>query len=60
MTKEQIENKIKEILNVRTQAQQTLANAQQQLIACSGALQVLEELLKSEEKEKTEDETVKD
>lgn len=53
MDKTTLLNKIEEIKRVQGQAQQ-------QLIACSGALQVLEELLKSEEKEKAEDETVKD
>lgn len=53
MDKTTILGKIEEIKRVQEQSHQ-------QLIACSGALQVLEELLQSEEKEKAEDETVKD
>lgn len=48
MTKETIEKKIDELMKVRTQAQQ-------QLIACDGALQILNELLNDEEKENNDE-----
>lgn len=55
MTNEQLQKKIEEISNVRIQAQQ-------QLIACDGALQVLHDLLNAEEDRevKEEDETTTD
>lgn len=53
MSKETIEKKIDELMKVRTQAQQ-------QLIACEGALQVLQELLNAEENEVKDNETATD
>ena len=53
MSKELIEKKIQEITEIAQKIQQRLAEQQQQFIACQGALEVLEDLLKSCTEEKT-------
>lgn len=60
MKKEQIEKKIEEIKEMAQKIQQSISEQQQQFIACQGALQVLHELLDTEENEVKDNETATD